>query len=94
MPTYEYRREDGSTFEEFQSMSDDALKICPTSGQPVKRIISGGAGVLYKGTGFYVTDYKNKGEKNGTKKSESTTDESKPATEKKADSGSDSKVND
>ena len=60
MPTYEYRREDGSTFEFFQSMNDQPLTTCPTTGQPVKRLISGGGGVLYKGDGFYITDYKNK----------------------------------
>lgn len=42
-------------------MSDDALTTCPTTGQPVKRIISGGGGVVYKGSGWYVTDYKNGG---------------------------------
>jgi putative FmdB family regulatory protein len=60
MPTYEYKREDGSVFEVFQNMNDDALTKCPETGQPVKRIISGGGGVVYKGTGFYNTDYKNK----------------------------------
>jgi len=59
MPTYEYKREDGTVFELFQNMSDDALTSCPDTGQPVKRIISGGGGVVYKGTGFYNTDYKN-----------------------------------
>ena len=60
MPTYEYKREDGSVFEVFQSMNDDALTNCPDTGQSVKRMISGGGGVVYKGTGFYNTDYKNK----------------------------------
>ncbi len=92
MPTYEYRRKDGSIFEYFQSMSDNALTICPTTGQPVKRIISGGTGVVYKGTGFYVTDYKNNGKKNGDAKSEKNPEEVKPTAEKKADSGSDSKA--
>ena len=59
MPTYEYKREDGSVFEITQSIKDEALKTCPDTGQPVKRIISGGGGVVYKGTGWYVTDYKN-----------------------------------
>ena len=59
MPTYEYKREDGSVFEITQSINDEALKTCPDTGQPVKRIISGGGGVVYKGTGWYVTDYKN-----------------------------------
>ncbi|MFN1834842.1 FmdB family zinc ribbon protein [Balneola sp. MJW-20] len=62
MPTYEYKREDGSTFEIIQKMSDDPLKACPETGQPVKRIISGGGGVVYKGDGWYVTDYKNNGQ--------------------------------
>lgn len=61
MPTYEYKREDGTTFEISQSINDEKLKICPETGQAVKRIISGGGGVVYKGTGWYVTDYKNSG---------------------------------
>ena len=65
MPTYEYKREDGSVFEIFQGINDPALKICPETGQKVKRMISGGGGVVYKGTGFYITDYKN-GQSNGS----------------------------
>lgn len=59
MPTYEYKREDGSLFEIFQGINDSALEKCPETGQSVKRMISGGGGVVYKGSGFYVTDYKN-----------------------------------
>lgn len=59
MPTYEYKREDGTRFEFFQKMSDKPLETCPETGQKVKRLISGGGGVVYKGTGFYITDYKN-----------------------------------
>jgi putative FmdB family regulatory protein len=58
MPTYSYQREDGSVFELMQRMSDPALTVCPETGQLVKRIITGGAGVVYKGEGWYVTDYK------------------------------------
>lgn len=58
MPTYKYKREDGTTFEIRQSIKDDALEKCPETGQKVKRVISGGGGVVYKGDGFYVTDYK------------------------------------
>ncbi|TVR17417.1 MAG: zinc ribbon domain-containing protein [Balneolaceae bacterium] len=65
MPTYEYKREDGTVFEKLQGINDAPLTECPETGQPVRRIISGGAGVVYKGTGFYVTDYKNG---NGTAK--------------------------
>lgn len=60
MPTYKYKREDGTTFEIRQGINDDALEKCPETGQKVKRVISGGGGVVYKGDGFYVTDYKNK----------------------------------
>ncbi len=63
MPTYEYKREDGSVFEIMQNMSDEPLTECPTTGQKVKRVITGGGGVVYKGDGWYVTDYKNGGKK-------------------------------
>lgn len=76
MPTYEYKREDGSTFEIIQKMSDSPLTTCPTTGQNVKRVISGGGGVVYKGNGWYVTDYKNAG-KNGSNGSKEKK-ESKP----------------
>lgn len=61
MPTYEYKREDGTTFTIQQKMSEDALRACPSTGQKVERIISGGGGVIYKGSGWYVKDYKNAG---------------------------------
>ena len=60
MPTYTYKREDGTTFDLQQKISADALTTCPTTGQAVKRVITGGGGVVYKGDGWYVTDYKNK----------------------------------
>lgn len=66
MPTYEYKREDGSTFEIIQKMSDDPLETCPDTGQKVRRIISGGGGVVYKGDGWYVTDYKDGGPKSAS----------------------------
>ena len=61
MPTYRYRRPDGSTFEVLQKISDDPLTVDPETGVPVKRVISGGAGLQFKGTGFYLTDYAKKG---------------------------------
>lgn len=82
MPTYQYQREDGSTFELMQSIKDNALKTCPETGQKVKRIISGGAGVVYKGDGWYVTDYKNKGVQASDKPESSTNGESKESTPK------------
>jgi len=57
MPTYEYEcKSCGHTFEVFQSMSDEPLKICDKCGKEVRRLIFGGAGVIFKGSGFYVTD--------------------------------------
>ncbi|MEL6309666.1 MAG: hypothetical protein AAFV98_08705 [Chloroflexota bacterium] len=55
MPTYTYRREDGTTFEIRQKFTDDALEVDPETGQKVTRVIHS-AGVIFKGSGFYVTD--------------------------------------
>ncbi len=60
MPTYVYRRPDGTTFDVFQKISAPALTEDPETGVPVQRVISGGAGLQFKGDGFYITDYKNK----------------------------------
>ena len=63
MPTYEYScSRCGTEFEAFQSMKDAPLKTCANCGKKggVKRKIGGGAGLIFKGTGFYITDYKNK----------------------------------
>src|SRR5690606_22021803 len=57
MPLYTYRREDGSTFEIKQSFSDDALMQDPVTGQKVVRLVQR-SGVIFKGSGFYVTDSK------------------------------------
>jgi putative FmdB family regulatory protein len=57
MPTYEYKcKECEHSFEAFQSMRDEPLSICPECGGAVRRVLSGGAGVIFKGQGFYVTD--------------------------------------
>ena len=60
MPTYEYRCEScGHEFEEFQSITAKPIKICPKCGKSaVKRLISAGAGVIFRGSGFYQTDYR------------------------------------
>lgn len=63
MPTYEYRCENGHEFEAFQKMSDDPIDVCPECGAPAERKISSGAGLVFKGSGFYITDYKRAGEK-------------------------------
>ena len=83
MPTYEYRCPNGHVFEKFfQSITDKKRERCPQCGKSAQRVISGGAGLVFKGSGFYITDYKRAGER----KSEG---EPKPATESKP--GADSK---
>jgi putative FmdB family regulatory protein len=64
MPIYEYRRADGSVFEVMQKISDDALSVCPTTGQAVERLISQNAFHL-KGGGWYKTDYAGKSSSGG-----------------------------
>ncbi len=60
MPTYEYECIScGHTFELFQSMSEEPAKECPTCGKKVRRLISPGLGIIFKGSGFYVTDNRN-----------------------------------
>ncbi|MFO7821422.1 MAG: FmdB family zinc ribbon protein [Lentisphaeria bacterium] len=59
MPTYEYKcHECGDVFDVFQNMSDEPLKTCPECGGAVKRLIGSGAGIIFKGSGFYCTDYR------------------------------------
>jgi len=63
MPTYEYAcQKCGHQFDHFQSMSDGLLRKCPACGRhSLKRLVGAGAGLIFKGSGFYITDYKNKG---------------------------------
>jgi len=62
MPTYEYECERcGHTMEAFQSMTDKPLRKCPKCGKlKLQRLIGAGAGIIFKGSGFYETDYKRK----------------------------------
>src|SRR5215207_3566373 len=60
MPIYEYRCDNGHTFEAFQSMADDPLEECEVCGAPARRLLSAPA-VHFKGSGFYTTDYARKG---------------------------------
>jgi putative FmdB family regulatory protein len=60
MPIYEYRCENGHTFEAFQPMSDAALDTCEVCEAPASRVLSAPA-VHFKGSGFYTTDYARKG---------------------------------
>lgn len=77
MPTYEYEcSKCGSRFEKFQKMTDKPRSPCPKCGGKAERLISSGAGVIFKGSGFYATDYK---------KEPRSTKDSKPAQCPKAD---------
>lgn len=88
MPTYEYRCEScNHEFEIMQSIKDDALTKCPSCGKnKLKKVISGGAGLIFKGTGFYLTDYKKKNShsKKSTGKVTDTTGETPKPAEKKS----------
>ena len=75
MPTYEYEcRRCGHKFEMFQSMSEPPRKRCPKCRGKVERLLGTGAGILFKGSGFYATDYRSKSYREGAKadKKEST----------------------
>ena len=64
MPTYEYRCPRGHEFEKFSPrMTSHPSATCPKCGTRARRLISGGAGLVFKGSGFYITDYKRGGEK-------------------------------
>ena len=59
MPTYEYRCPAcNHDFEKFQRMSDEPVAECPECGAAAERRLSGGAGLVFKGSGFYITDYR------------------------------------
>ncbi len=58
MPTYEYRCPKGHEFELFQPMSAEPRAECPDCGENAVRLLSGGAGLIFKGEGFYITDYR------------------------------------
>lgn len=71
MPTYEYKcNECEEVFEVFQKITAEPLKECPVCGGEIKRLVSGGAGIIFKGSGFYTTDYKGAG---STKTAEGST---------------------
>lgn len=84
MPTYEYEcRKCKHRFEKFQSITDKPIKTCPKcKARQVVRLIGGGAGIIFKGSGFYQTDYR----------SDSYRKEAKKDTASKSDSKSDSKT--
>jgi len=87
MPTYEYRcTECGHRFEVFQMISDPPVDQCPICGGHVEKLISAGAGLLFKGSGFYITDYRSssykKAAESESKSSSSSSDSSSGSSEK------------
>lgn len=92
MPTYDYECQAcGHTFEEFQSMSAESLKKCPQCKKnKLQRLIGAGAGIIFKGSGFYETDYKRKEQPKpaSESKSESSSASAKAESAPKSDGGS------
>jgi putative FmdB family regulatory protein len=83
MPTYEYRCPKGHEFELFQRMSDEPRADCPHCGLGGERLLSGGAGFLFKGDGFYTTDYRS-----DSYKKDASDEKSGASSDKKTDEGS------
>lgn len=83
MPTYEYEcTKCGHEFERFQRMTESPVKRCPKCKGAVRRKIGTGAGLLFKGSGFYITDYRSEGYKKAAEKaSEKAKDSSAPKSE-------------
>lgn len=92
MPTYDYRCQAcKAEFERFQKMSDGLLRKCPECGAlKLKRLMGAGAGIIFKGSGFYETDYKRKSSSNGSSGKSSGSNGSGASTS--SSSGSESKT--
>ncbi|MCB2201488.1 zinc ribbon domain-containing protein [bacterium] len=83
MPTYPYRcKACGFEFEEFQAITEDPIEVCPKCGGETHRIISGGAGLIFKGSGFYITDYRKDSYKRDASKDSSSTTAAKASDSK------------
>ena len=99
MPTYVYKcLACDVRFEKFQGITAPALEECPECGGKVKRLIGAGAGLIFKGSGFYTTDYRSDGYKESAKKDKkessdksSSSDKSEKKEKKTADTSSESK---
>ena len=89
MPTYEYICSAGHAFEAFQKISERPKTKCPKCGKPATRKISGGAGLVFKGTGFYITDYGKDGK--GPRKDAPESGVSTPVAETKAETKAEAK---
>lgn len=91
MPTYEYEcTRCGYVFERFQSMTDAPRKRCPKCRAAVRKLIGAGAGLIFKGSGFYQTDYRSDSYREAAKKETS----SEPKTDTKPDKKPEKKSSD
>jgi putative FmdB family regulatory protein len=90
MPTYDYRCNScAKEFEVFQRITAEPGANCPKCGGPARRLVSGGTGLIFKGSGFYITDYKHKGAE-GEKWTASQKSDSSPEKPDSASAKSDS----
>src|SRR5258706_7028449 len=87
MPTYVYRCTKGHEFELFHSMKDDTPKRCPKCRSKAVRVPAAGAGLLFKGSGFYITDYRSKAYSDKAKSEKGDGGSASSGGEKKADAG-------
>jgi putative FmdB family regulatory protein len=84
MPTYEYECNScHHRFEMFQRMTEEPIKTCPLCGEKVRRLISGGGGVLFKGNGFYITDHRSESYKKKEKEEKNLSPKKDDKKEKK-----------
>ena len=89
MPTYDYRcNECAHEFEAFQRISEDPLDTCPKCNGNIKRLIGAGAAILFKGSGFYTTDYRKSEYKEKAKKESDASSSSSSDSTSKSDSKS------
>lgn len=87
MPTYDYRCNScANEFEVFQRITAEAAANCPKCSQPARRLVSAGTSLVFKGSGFYITDYKRKGAEGGkdsaSEKSDSSLGKSESSSQK------------
>ncbi len=92
MPTYEYEcTKCDHVFERFQSMTDEPVKRCPECRCKVRRLFGTGAGIIFKGSGFYETDYRSKSYRDGESKDKSEASKSSSKSSSSSSSSSKSK---
>lgn len=95
MPTYEYKCLDcGIQFDRFQGITEDPIQECPECSGQTKRLIGAGAGLIFKGSGFYITDYRSEGYKESAKKDKESSSSGDGDSKSEDSKGADSKSSD